>query len=114
MPLSVRIIFFLILTPLSISCAQTLQPTTIGEINSFEDCTRAGFPITRSYPAQCHAHGKVYFQVIKNKPKIDLGSSDIAPCKDLCGDGQCQEIVCMAVGCPCAENSNNCPIDCKE
>jgi len=35
-------------------------------------------------------------------------------CKDLCGDGICQEIVCMAVGCPCAETKETCPEDCEE
>jgi len=34
-------------------------------------------------------------------------------CKDLCGDGICQEIVCLAIGCPCSENKTNCPQDCK-
>jgi len=33
-------------------------------------------------------------------------------CKDLCGDGICQEIVCLAVGCPCAETPETCPQDC--
>jgi len=35
-------------------------------------------------------------------------------CKDLCGDGICQEIVCQAVGCPCAETKENCPKDCQK
>ncbi|MDW8076179.1 MAG: hypothetical protein RMJ14_00865 [Nitrososphaerota archaeon] len=35
-------------------------------------------------------------------------------CKDMCGDGVCQEIVCMAVGCPCPETPDTCPIDCKK
>ncbi len=35
-------------------------------------------------------------------------------CKDFCGDGICQEIVCMAVGCSCPETKQTCPIDCKE
>ncbi len=35
-------------------------------------------------------------------------------CKNLCGDGICQKIVCMAIGCPCAETAENCPEDCKE
>jgi len=35
-------------------------------------------------------------------------------CKDLCGDGICQEIVCMAIGCPCAETPESCPQDCEE
>jgi len=33
-------------------------------------------------------------------------------CKDLCGDGICQEIVCLAVGCPCSETLESCPEDC--
>jgi hypothetical protein len=37
----------------------------------------------------------------------------IAGCKDLCGDGICQEIVCMAIGCPCPETQDICPQDCK-
>ncbi|MGB9719580.1 MAG: DUF333 domain-containing protein [Candidatus Anstonellales archaeon] len=34
-------------------------------------------------------------------------------CKDMCGDGVCQEFVCMAVGCPCPEDPTSCPQDCK-
>lgn len=34
-------------------------------------------------------------------------------CQDLCGDGQCQEIVCLAVGCPCSETPETCPQDCQ-
>lgn len=33
-------------------------------------------------------------------------------CKNLCGDNECQGMVCMAVGCPCAESFENCPSDC--
>ncbi len=33
-------------------------------------------------------------------------------CKDLCGDGICQEVVCEAHGCPCAETPESCPYDC--
>jgi putative hemolysin len=33
-------------------------------------------------------------------------------CNDLCGDGICQEIVCMAIGCPCPETKESCSIDC--
>jgi len=35
-------------------------------------------------------------------------------CENLCGDGTCQETVCLAVGCPCAETKENCPQDCGE
>jgi putative hemolysin len=33
-------------------------------------------------------------------------------CEDLCGDGVCQEVVCMAIGCPCSETAESCPGDC--
>ena len=33
-------------------------------------------------------------------------------CKDLCGNGQCEEVVCLGTGCPCAETKANCPVDC--
>lgn len=35
-------------------------------------------------------------------------------CKNLCGDNQCQEVVCQAIGCPCPETPKTCPKDCKE
>jgi putative hemolysin len=34
-------------------------------------------------------------------------------CEDMCGDGICQEVVCQAIGCPCAETRQTCPQDCK-
>jgi hypothetical protein len=33
-------------------------------------------------------------------------------CKNECGDGRCAEVVCMALGCPCAETVESCPEDC--
>ncbi len=33
-------------------------------------------------------------------------------CDDRCGNGKCEEIVCMAVGCPCAESHATCSQDC--
>ncbi len=50
------------------------------------------------YKGECNKEGK------KEKPST---------CKNLCGDGICQEIVCMAIGCPCAETLSSCPQDCK-
>jgi len=34
-------------------------------------------------------------------------------CLNQCGDGTCAEIVCTAIGCPCAETKEDCPADCK-
>ena len=33
-------------------------------------------------------------------------------CRGQCGDGVCQSNVCMGSGCPCAESSANCALDC--
>jgi len=33
-------------------------------------------------------------------------------CVDKCGDGDCQEIVCLGEACPCAESAESCPQDC--
>lgn len=33
-------------------------------------------------------------------------------CEDLCGDGECQEIVCQGSGCPCSESIDSCAQDC--
>lgn len=34
-------------------------------------------------------------------------------CKDLCGDGTCDEMVCQGTGCPCAETIESCAWDCS-
>jgi hypothetical protein len=34
-------------------------------------------------------------------------------CQDKCGDGVCDEVVCLAIGCPCAETKEDCPEDCE-
>ncbi len=71
-------------------------------ITSFEECVAAGYPVMRSYPAKCMTKDKLLFtQDIKSL------------CKDLCGDGECQQLVCMGQGCPCAETEANCPRDCS-
>lgn len=34
-------------------------------------------------------------------------------CVNSCGDGECQEVTCDAIGCPCSESAESCPEDCK-
>lgn len=34
-------------------------------------------------------------------------------CKNECGNGTCEEVVCQALGCPCSESKQSCPQDCK-
>ncbi|OGF26952.1 hypothetical protein A2303_01225 [Candidatus Falkowbacteria bacterium RIFOXYB2_FULL_47_14] len=42
----------------------------------------------------------------------DLTGREDAFCVDKCGNGECEEIVCLAEGCPCAETPTDCPEDC--
>ncbi len=44
--------------------------------------------------------------------QINKGEKGI--CVNKCGDGICQEIVCLATGCPCPEMKENCPADCQK
>lgn len=41
-----------------------------------------------------------------------IGDSDRL-CVDMCGNGICEEIVCLGEGCPCPESVETCPADCS-
>jgi hypothetical protein len=99
------------LATLGFGCAGEATPRPVREHpKSFKDCVAAGGAILKSYPAQCVSWDGMRFVddegAHQGKPK--------RACKDLCGNGQCEEIVCMAIGCPCAETHASCPSDCKE
>jgi hypothetical protein len=83
--------------------------------SNFEECIAAGNPMLKSYPARCVAHGKTFVQEVP-RPSREIGTPKGAfggGCKSQCGDGTCQEVVCMAVGCPCPESPQTCSEDCK-
>ncbi|OGZ46153.1 MAG: hypothetical protein A3C84_05040 [Candidatus Ryanbacteria bacterium RIFCSPHIGHO2_02_FULL_48_12] len=44
---------------------------------------------------------------------LEIDDRDNRPCQDSCGDGACQEVVCLGTGCACAETSQSCPQDCS-
>jgi hypothetical protein len=74
-------------------------------VGSFDECVQQGGKILKSYPPRCISKdGSEFLQ------EIDATKRG---CKDLCGDGICQEMVCMAVGCPCAESVTTCSTDCR-
>ena len=77
---------------------------------SFSECAAAGGKILKSFPAQCVTADGMRFIDDERGSAGKAGGA----CKDLCGNGRCEEIVCMAVGCPCAETKASCPQDCKE
>ena len=42
-------------------------------VNNFEDCTKAGYPVMESYPAQCRTpDGKVFIQQLSEEEKSKL------------------------------------------
>lgn len=59
-----------------------------------------------------------YFDVINSKLPMSEDRTVPIPqkpiCEDLCGNGICEEIVCLGEGCPCAETSESCSEDCGE
>jgi hypothetical protein len=40
-------------------------------------------------------------------------TESIEICVDNCGNEMCEGLVCMAIGCPCAETKESCPQDCE-
>jgi hypothetical protein len=98
---------------------QCQQKELIPEVTDFLSCAAAGNPIMESYPRQCRANGQTYVEVINTNLNSNANINDNvnAPgeptCKNMCGDGICAEIVCLAIGCPCSETVSSCPQDCK-
>lgn len=94
------------------------QKLNVPKVFNYQSCVAAGYVVTRSLPEKCIAPDGKFFvnekarELIKGNGLEDVPESSEKPCKDLCGDGICQEIVCMAVGCPCAETRESCGGDC--
>ncbi|MBX7139185.1 MAG: hypothetical protein K1X83_14515 [Oligoflexia bacterium] len=79
------------------------QPPTI---TNYEQCVAAGNAIRKSFPPDCiTADGQIFVD--------ESAAAGQTLCVNKCGDGECQEIVCMGQGCPCPESSQTCPQDCK-
>ena len=83
--------------------AQPKSPT------SFKECVAQGNKILRTFPGKCiTSTGEVF---VDDLVRIPLEHGERL-CVDKCGDGICQEIVCMGEGCPCSEDPIKCPKDC--
>ncbi len=88
-------------------------------------CEAMGFDKDWYQPNDCLKHGGycakeckendgvVYLKGCSSGQVCCMAKESYVGCKDLCGDGICQEIVCLAIGCPCAETKGSCPQDCK-
>ena len=91
------------------------------KISDFATCSKAGFPILESFPEQCRtSDGRIFtrelapgeYENVVPPPPPPPPSSDTSICEGKCGNGICEETVCEAEGCPCAETAINCPADC--
>jgi hypothetical protein len=87
--------------------AQAGGGTTSGpiRITNFDECVAGGYSVVRSFPPKCVTPNGMEFVKQRAAPAG-------ANCENMCGDGTCQQIVCQAVGCPCAETPVNCAADC--
>ncbi|MGH8453851.1 MAG: hypothetical protein ACRESW_04795, partial [Nevskiales bacterium] len=94
---------------LSVLLILTLAPVGLSacgkpDITSYDECVAAGHPRLKTYPGQCvMPDGRRFVQTVTEPPAI---------CVNQCGNGQCQEMVCLGSGCPCAETAESCSQDC--
>ena len=99
---------------------KSVQAQGAAQIESFEECVAAGNLVQKTHPARCLTEdGRVFVQIRRAHPgPQEHGRQEEMPqvsplCEDKCGDNQCQEIVCLGTGCPCAESAAKCPQDCQ-
>ena len=96
-------------TTATIEVFSTLQKAVllIGQIKKF-DVTEDDF-----YDIQITLNNitnkKADITIKKIYERINEGNKS---CVDKCGDGVCAGVVCLAIGCPCAETHGSCPQDC--
>lgn len=90
----------------SSACAQSANKVALP--TTFEECVAQSGKVLKSFPPRCVSEQGIVF--INQKAELAGDRS----CRDMCGDGICQEMVCMATGCPCAESAANCPKDCSK
>ena len=84
--------------------------TALPPIITFEDCLNSGYPVIESSPRRCIAGNRTF---VEPKIIVDPKAQPTKLCVDQCGNGTCEEMVCMGEGCPCAETAQTCPADCK-
>lgn len=81
-----------------------IQQGAVAFAKSYQECVSAGGELKTGKPATCVSKEGILFV------DEEVGK----PCVDRCGDGVCQEMVCMALGCPCPESTVSCPKDCAK
>lgn len=102
-----RLLLLLMFIPSTLLACSGHGASEVHVITTFDECVEHGNRILRTNPPRCvdSEDGKIYVQG-------DEAPMDHSVCKDQCGDGTCNEIVCLGTGCPCAETPESCPADC--
>lgn len=73
------------------------------EISSFEECVAQGYEVLYPECVGCSPYCETP-DGIKFEQEI---------CVDQCGNGVCEDVVCLGSGCPCVETAATCPEDCS-
>lgn len=115
-----RLLVLLLLT----GCAEIWSDTIFEErpIATYEDCVAAGNTIIRTEPPRCvtedmqtYVKGDAPRKIprkYKNQQDQNSEQQGLPGCQNRCGNGTCEQIVCLSLGCPCPETPKNCPQDC--
>lgn len=65
------VVFFIVLLLVGLGVWKYQQKSTVEQINSFEECAQAGYPILESYPEQCRTpDGKSFTRLIANQQNL--------------------------------------------
>lgn len=115
--LQAKMIFFIIVLAFA-WIFFTYKNNKLSRITDFDSCVAAGYRVLETYPEQCVTQdGRIFVRVIDNRninsSPVPNTNGQVEGCVDRCGDNICQEVVCLAIGCPCAETPVTCPQDCS-
>ncbi len=96
----------------------TYKNNKLSRVTNFDSCVAAGYRVLETYPEQCVTQdGRTFIRVIGNaninSSPVSNTNGQVEGCVDRCGDRICQEVVCLAIGCPCAETLTSCLTDCS-
>lgn len=93
---------------LCLACGGSSDPSeSVPRVNTYEECVLSGGLIQEVYPPICVLPDGTQFEAPL------FFEEEGKACEDRCGDGVCQEYTCLAIGCPCSETADSCPVDCS-
>lgn len=82
--------------PISCKCVEN-KCEGIFEINSFEDCVKAGYPVMESYPRQCRANDKTFTE---ENCQSEGNILTLANAKQIAIDSECGDRLIIQCSCP--------------